>query len=51
MPNIIKLIKKHENLIDLMMFGMPFFFNFETFVYLIFFKGMANKTNTFGDPF
>ena len=44
-PNIIKSIKFSCFLIDLMMFGMPFFTNFETFIYITFFKGMTNKTN------
>jgi hypothetical protein len=32
-----------KKLIDLMMFGMPFFANFETKLLLIFLKGIADK--------
>ena len=42
-PNIIKSIKKHENLINFLMFGMQFSFNFERNILYIFPKGIANK--------
>ena len=35
--------KKHKNLIDFVMFGMPFLTNFETFIYITFLKGITNK--------
>ena len=44
LQDIIKWIKKHENLIDFVMFGMRFLTNFETFIYIIFLKGITNKS-------
>ena len=38
-------------LIDLMMFGMQFFANFETKILFIFLKGVAYKKNLFGGRF
>ena len=46
-PNIIKSIKNYENLIDLMMFGIQFFANFDTKLLFIFLKGVAYKQKAF----
>jgi hypothetical protein len=45
--NIIKSMKNYDNLIDLMMFGIQFFANFDTKLLFIFLKGVAYKQKAF----
>ena len=49
-PNIIKSIKKHGNLIKFVMFGMQFFFNFEISIFYNFPKSITNKLFIFSRP-